>query len=265
MLRLHYDLAFVEHGPIPPHERTWRHPSEVAAQERTAISAEPSSAITRFFAITTGTLGLLAVGALLVSVTPRRQDAPSALGSTTSAVVGIVAPDREGAETAGQRAGSTPALAIRSTATTVLVPTDPVALATRVGPGRLAVVTRAAMPVWSDQPVPVRMPTGRLHTARMLWASTDVVVVELSAPAPSGGSHDVARRRPASSDQVVVMSAPPIVLDLADIASIDVPEGTAVVDTDGDLIGVCSHAGAAGALQLVDVSVALSDAATAAP
>lgn len=75
----HYASTIVDQGPLPPHERTWRHPSELAADESAFVRADPGGRSTRVAAITAGTLGLLAVGVLALWVTPSRGAAPMAV------------------------------------------------------------------------------------------------------------------------------------------------------------------------------------------
>ena len=63
----------MSHVP-PPHERPWRHPSELPAPPQ-----EPVSTRARTIAIVGGTLGLAAVAMVALMVTPNREDvvAPS--------------------------------------------------------------------------------------------------------------------------------------------------------------------------------------------
>ena len=80
-----YSSILVEQGPIPPHERTWRHPSELGPT-RADVDSEPtrraSSSIA--IAVASGTLTIAAVAMLLVVVTPSRSGTPQTLSATTS-------------------------------------------------------------------------------------------------------------------------------------------------------------------------------------
>jgi len=67
-------------GPLPPHERSWRHPSELGP---TKVDVETGSNA-RIFALATGTLTVILVAAMIVAVTPRRSSAPIALTATTT-------------------------------------------------------------------------------------------------------------------------------------------------------------------------------------
>ncbi len=77
-----YDLAFVEPGPLPPHERTWRHPSELGP---TKADIEHGSS-SHLAALAVGTLAVIAVAGLVVAMTPRTSSSPIALSATTAPV-----------------------------------------------------------------------------------------------------------------------------------------------------------------------------------
>lgn len=232
MLRLHYDLAVVEHGPLPPHERTWRHPSELAAEEHAVARAETSPATTRMFAFTTGTLGLLAVGLLMMAVTPNRSGAPVAISATTTP---SLVPD------------TVTAIATVATGPTERAPLGlrgaPEALATPIGEGRYAVITTADLAASSGgvaigDAVEVEVPSGRLHDARIVGRSGDTVLVELERVEPG---IEIADDQPSGEEIVTVLAQPPVTIALADLAGLDVEEGTAVLDDAGELVGLCSQ------------------------
>jgi hypothetical protein len=77
-----YDLAFVEPGPLPPHERTWRHPSELGPTR--ADSDNESS--NHLAALALGALAVIAVAGLVIAMTPRTSSSPIALSATTTPV-----------------------------------------------------------------------------------------------------------------------------------------------------------------------------------
>ena len=83
-----YDLALVEHGPLPPHERTWRHPSELGP---TRADIETGSH-NHVAALTIGAVAVLAVAGLVVAMTPRASSGPIALSATTVPAPAIDAP-----------------------------------------------------------------------------------------------------------------------------------------------------------------------------
>jgi hypothetical protein len=74
-----YDLALVEPGPLPPHERTWRHPSELGPN-RADVDAGPHHHLA---ALTFGALAVMAVIGMVVAMTPRTSSSPVALNATT--------------------------------------------------------------------------------------------------------------------------------------------------------------------------------------
>jgi hypothetical protein len=77
-----YDLAFVEPGPLPPHERTWRHPSELGPT-KADIEAGSSGHLA---ALAVGTLAVIAVAGLVIAMSPRTSSSPVALSATTTPV-----------------------------------------------------------------------------------------------------------------------------------------------------------------------------------
>jgi len=74
-----YDLGTVSPAPLPPHERQWRHPSELAP---TAADFDTSTN-SRALVLATGTTALLLAAVLLVAVASPRSSAPSAVSATT--------------------------------------------------------------------------------------------------------------------------------------------------------------------------------------
>ncbi|BAN01215.1 hypothetical protein [Ilumatobacter coccineus] len=70
----------MEDAPLPPHERTWRHPSELGP---TPGLVEPSSIRSRALAFSSGAIAAVLVAVMVVSVTPRRTNSPSAVSATT--------------------------------------------------------------------------------------------------------------------------------------------------------------------------------------
>jgi hypothetical protein len=74
-----YDLVFVEPGPLPPHERSWRHPSELGPTRHDV--ADDSKGRMPAFAF--GALAVIVVAGLVIAVTPRPASNPIALSATT--------------------------------------------------------------------------------------------------------------------------------------------------------------------------------------
>ena len=221
----------MEHGPVPPHERSWRHPSELAAAEQAVIRAEPVSHSTRTVALTTGTVGLLAIALLVLTMTPSRDGAPVALSASTTLATAAFG-DGSGPTIAAIRRTST-----ADTAPTVGAPTG-YAIATPIGQGRYAVVSRASLAGLGGTTLSVVLPSGRLASGQLIETSSDAVLVALDESEPG---HAVAERRPHDREVVTVMSSPPVTIAFADIAALEVAEGTAVLDDHGELVGLCSR------------------------
>lgn len=236
----------MEHGPLPPHERTWRHPSELAAEEHALARSETAPTSTRFFAITTGTLGLLTVGLLVLVVTPRSSDAPVAISVTTTPSPTASA---SGAADAG-RSTEPRVFGLRS-------PAEP--LATPIGDGSFAIVTAAGVSLEPGSTLDVRLPSGALRSALVSVREGEAVLVELSESEPG---LELADQRPDGDEIVTVLAEPPVTIVLDDLAELEVEEGTAVLDDDGRLIGLCSDDHPTDGVRLVDVSEAFAGATT---
>ena len=70
-------------GPLPPHERSWRHPSELPGPP-----PEPATRGGRLLIVAVGTVGLVLVGVLALTMTPDRADqAGDAVATTTLALL----------------------------------------------------------------------------------------------------------------------------------------------------------------------------------
>jgi hypothetical protein len=80
-----YDLELVDHGPLPPHERSWRHPSELGPTPAD-VDNGPSNHLA---ALALGTLVVVAVAGLVVVMSPRGSSSPLALSATTAPVTAL--------------------------------------------------------------------------------------------------------------------------------------------------------------------------------
>lgn len=238
----------MERGPLPPHERTWRHPSELAAEERAIALAERSTRSTRVLALMSGALGVLAVGALIVTVTPRPSDSPIAISASTTPTAAL---DRPAASPT-----ATEVRGIRSDSTA-----DDV-LATPIGDGTFAVVTRASLRGNTSSIVDVRLPSGRMSASSIVTASDDAVVVALASVE---AGHPIAKHRPGDDDIVTVMADPPVDVPYEEVGSLAVDEGTAVIDDTGHLVGICSRTSSSKGVRLIEVSSELDDATSVVP
>jgi len=220
------------------------------------VRAQTAAPSTRMFALTTGTLGLLAVGVLILTVSPRRQDSPIAISATTTPAVSASAvPEADDP-------GATPT-AIR-TPTPGSVNTEMVtlqhALATPIGDGRLAVITDDALGDRDGGHIEVRLRSGRVGSGDLVEKLGDTWLIELHQ---SEAGHDIASKRPNGSEIVTVMQSPPVTIVLAEIANFDIAEGTAVLDGDGDLVGICTRRRSDGKVRLMEIKAELADAANA--
>lgn len=207
------------------------------------LRAEPSGHRARALAITTGTMGLLAVGLLMMTITPKRSESPIAISASTTPV------SISSAATAVLAPGATERIGLRGESAVVL--------ATPIGDGRFAIVTRASLVDMRRMVVDVRLPSGRQSAGSIVTASDDAVIVALATIEPG---HTIARHRPRSGEMVTVMAAPPITVAYDDVGTLAVEEGTAVLDDDGHLVGLCSRSGGED-LRLIEINPQL-DAAT---
>ena len=224
----------MDSAPLPPHERTWRHPSELAAEQRALLSAEGAAPSARAFALVTGTLGLLAVGALLLTVTPARQDSPIALGASTT-LASFGTPELTVSPTALSPVGPTGALANPDRS----VAPGHDTLATPIGDGRFGLVTSAALAGHAGATLSVRFTSGRVGVVEVVERSDDELVL-VALPAGESG-HPIAIDTPAADEIVTVMATPPITVPYAEVATLEVEEGTPVFDDAGGLVGLCSR------------------------
>ena len=197
---------------------------------------------TRGFAIATGSVGLIAVGTLMIMVTPPAQDSPVAVSATTSPSIGpSVAPSS--AREPSLRA-VTP-VAVRSVAQ---------ALATLIGDGRLALMTAPMSAIRHGSELDVQLTNGPVVTAVVNATSAGVVVVSIASGA---SGREIAATQPDPEDIVTVLAEPPVTIAFSALTTLDAKEGTPVLDSDGDLIGLCSQRHGAGddqPITLIDVT-----------
>lgn len=118
-----YDLVLVEPGPLPPHERSWRHPSELGP---TRLDVDDTSRRTQvsLIALGGGTLAVLAVAAMVVAMTPRAASGPLALSSTTTPITVravVEPPETESVSSAASSTMRTPLAAAQTALSTSFV------------------------------------------------------------------------------------------------------------------------------------------------
>lgn len=273
-----YDLAVVERAPLPPHERPWRHPSELAADARQAITDERPSGSTRTAALLGGTATIVLFGVAILSLTPTPDDGPAATASTPIqrlASTSLTVPSTSPAPAPGQATGQVTALGP--------APTGP--LAAEVGTGGLAVlpsrtvvgilqrersngdvrrgpridvVGRSDAPLWSAGTIVITLHSGVTTLASVIDIGDGhgLAVVRVEGD-PDGGSAGfrVAANPPEHDEIVTVLSEQPITMAWQETAGFDhetVPDGTAVVDSDGGLVGVYTGHGNEGRVIPID-------------
>jgi hypothetical protein len=208
----------VDRAPLPPHERPWRHPSELGPPAH-----EPTSTSGRVIIATAATLSLLLIGLLAISMTPDKGGAPQTLSSTS-----------------GSRADQ-----------------SRVPLVTPIGDDGWAITTTGAIRAHSGV-MSARLPSGDVVDVEIVDRNVDDGLTLVSLPTQTRGYH-LARSRPAPTDMVVVHGTKTQFVEMVKVSTLDVEEGAAVVDDDGDLVGVCATT--AGTVEVRSVST-LPGAAT---
>jgi hypothetical protein len=224
--------AVVEPGPLPPHERAWRHPSELGPPPH-----EPTSTSGRVLIVTSAAVSLVLIGLLALAITPDHSPSPMAASSTV-----------------GTRSSRSAPAAIASSSALTTTALDVLPVVTPIGDDGWAVTTWEAVAGesgWMD----ARLPSGEVVEIEVIAAdpSAGLVVVTLPASAKPDGYELAAAGPPAPSDTVFVNSKDPKVVTLHDLSYLDVEEGTPVLDDAGALIGLCTGDGHEGtALMTVD-------------
>lgn len=230
----------------------------------------------RTAALTAGTLGLLAVGLFVMWATPRPGAAPVAVGQQPELIDphpfgrgAGTAPSEGGAGTVVQAAVTTIDTSAH-TATTVLgalatvLPGTPAgdlpataavgdtvpvttlgellaaALATPFDEGMAFVTAQAVVGLGEGDTLSVELVSGRTGLARVVALLERAAVVALDAELADEPAHQLATDPPTADETVTVLLDEPVRIALSELASLDVPDGTPVVDADGGLIGLCT-------------------------
>ncbi len=192
----------MDRAPLPPHERSWRHPSELGPPAH-----EPTSTSGRVIIATAATLSLLLVGLLAISMTPDEGDGPQTIASITS-----------GSRTAADQHG--------------------VPLVTPIGDDGLAITTTAAVKARTGV-LSARLPSGDVVDVEIVDRDERAGLTVVSLPTQTRGYH-LAASRPAPTDTVVVGALTTQVVEMVKVSTLDVEEAAPVVDDDGDLVGLCT-------------------------
>jgi hypothetical protein len=211
-----------------------------------------------------GTLGLVLIGALAVMVTPRQEDGPlavatspsfvdpSALVPVTTALFEIAVGELTSAfgapriapESAPPEPATRPATTPVAETTAVPTGTDAVvvaALATPLQSGMAMVTARSIDGSVTGDRIAVRLASGATVEAQIVATFGYAAFVTLGSMPADEPAHYVATSVPAGDDMVTVLLSPPRSVKLAELAEVGAPEGTAVVDAEGHLVGLCTE------------------------
>lgn len=220
-------------APLPPHERTWRHPSELGDASRHQPTAPVSiDSVGRGVAAFSMSFGLMIVIGLVLLARP------TSGGSATSDVIRLSGADIELASLTSANSGDTP-------------------MAVMVERGPLLVTTRAA--VGDDDQIRVRLTDGSTHVVDVVHIDDASSIAVLALPADEAVPTASLPNVPITRGQEVVVIAERIhrlsVMSIADDrravigtskVSFDpdsVTEGAPVIDRSGRLVGLCTHVG----------------------
>lgn len=220
----------MEHGPVPPHERPWRHPSELAAADRAAFAAEPPSRRLRLVALLGGAAAAIIVIATVVTVTPWR-------GTNGSA-------GTDDAATAMRTAAEMPLLAPRSEWGHPLV--VPISVAWTSGESALLAVADAQMlrsmyvDLAPETRIVVQLIDGPVVFAEVLDLGGDErpAILRLDPTPETIQGYVVAPDPPDAFDDITILIDDPVTMEFRFFVNIEVPAGTAVIDEQGRLIGL---------------------------
>ena len=258
-------------APLPPHERTWRHPSEIG--RATWTHTEPPLAIGRGLLVTTGAIGgLLAIAvlwAMLPSAGRGGSAAPTVVTSTANNVPVPVATARPetlvatsldlqlpattvtGGHATTARSDDTSTTTLDSSPPTVSTQVDdqldsaPVAVSIS---DSFVITTARAVPAGSTS-ITLTGADGQPHDATVLMVDRDLGLAVLSSDASATGSYGIGPAA-AAGDVVTVLGALPtsanVRVDASGHLTLDawadsMAEGTPVINADGLLVGMCSH------------------------
>ncbi len=125
------------------------------------------------------------------------------------------------------------------------------------------------MPDEDATTVDVQLASGTTAVGRVIEriGETTVILLPDGVVEPHNGEsgHRIASTVPNDAEIVVVMASPPITIAFADVEQLDVREGTAVLDRDGRLVGICTHRDRVEGVRLIQVSDAPDGATSVAP
>lgn len=211
----------------------------------------------RVMALATGTAGLVGVAVMILALTPRPLDAPIAISATTTAASSALTGGSPAAPVPAAGASTDGPAALAARGVTAAPPTasapgpaTSAVLATPIGDEGLALITPAAGDPDDGRVIEVQLPSGRLDSGEVVGRVGAAWVVLLDH-AETG--HQLAARAPAAGEMVTVLVKPPVTVAYADIDTLDIAEGVAVLDGDGRLVGLCSRRTGDGRVEVVEV------------
>lgn len=259
-------------APLPPHERGWRHPSEIGDQAWR--QSEPPIAIGRGLAAATGVFGGLLALALLMTLLPTHPGREAA--ATVRSSIGFLTPDTSAASDGfAEPADTSTPTTLSPTDTDLLAPLDPriealrntmptyqlrggpdtaVAVVVTSSAGRLVLTTAAA--VRSDLTVELATSSGDTVVASVLFVDqrSGLALLEPSAArvARSASPFRVAASV-APGDVLTFFGDRSVALEVNDDGTVSnrweldrsLHDGSPVVNQRGELVALCSfHDGA---------------------
>ena len=253
------DLDQYPAAPVPAHERTWRHPSEVGQAQW--VQSEPPVAIGRGLMAATGLVGCALGLAVVWLLVPGGLDQQPLAGPTVTRSVGAVGNVTATTEPPASLLTPTTAAQPTSTIPVETVPPHTVAVQTVASAspatavlieGTSLLLTTAAA-VREQRRVSVEDASDVLHEASVVGVSGELVL--LTAGDGTGTPVDVVGfesiGRSSEGDLVTVLGSSPLQVEYpADGAAIElgelpddteIAEGAPVVDADGVLVALCTH------------------------
>jgi hypothetical protein len=252
--------------PPPPHERTWRHPSELASVQRSALKAEPVTTKVRTLGALSATLGILGIGLSLMWLTPEGASPPMAQPDTTPSDLPLATPIEvtpENAALLGFDSTHTGRLAMASE--------RQVSVAAAAATETSSVNQDPAGP--TEVRVQVRLMDGTVTGARVVNSRSGVALVELDAPFEAPG-RQLASLDPDDTEEVVVLSEQPHTVSYSQLSRgnrdtdsepLHLVAGTPVVTAEGELLGICVEHEQGDHTHFIPVSELLSAAISSEP
>jgi hypothetical protein len=211
------------------------------------LSADEPSGTSRAIALVGGAAGVLAIALLVLTLAPRRNDAPVAVSSTSN-------PDT-----------ATPAQLVASAGlgrdVTGLAPHP---IATPIGDDGLAVTTSRSifgLADLDDRLIDVELVTGHVTRAFVVDPGENGGIAWVSLDAGTfGHGLDVAIEMPLARDVVTVLAHPPMLVEFARIEQVEAADGTPVIDGDGDVVGLCIQHDDTGEVDFTPIDELVGDA-----